>query len=274
MVPATLFLLAHQDDEFGVFFEIEKTLANGGRVICVYLTDGAARVPTSQRNEESVAILKELGVPNEDVHFLGAALEVPDGHLVEHLERAYRAIEAQLPDLGKIDRVVVHAWEGGHQDHDAAHLVGVALARSLECLEASRQFASYRAALGLSRLFVVGWPLAANGLIESTRIPFTTRLRYLRYCFYYKTQRMTFMGLLPLMIVDYVLSGAQKLQPLDKSRVSERPHRGKLLYETRSNFSFDLFRLRAMEFVGARIRPLTPGKAHYAGTAQRVPGSP
>src|SRR5215467_13204475 len=43
MVPATLFLLAHQDDEFGVFFEIEDTLANGGRAICVYLTDGGAR---------------------------------------------------------------------------------------------------------------------------------------------------------------------------------------------------------------------------------------
>jgi hypothetical protein len=252
MVPATLFLLAHQDDEFGVFFEIEDTLANGGRVICVYLTDGAARV-SRQRNEEALAVLKKLGVQNEDVHFLGKTLKVPDGHLVKHLERVYGALEVRLPDLGPIARFVVHAWEGGHQDHDAAHLIGMALARSLDCLEASRQFTTYRAVLGLSPLFVVGWPLAANGLIETKRIPVATRLRYLRYCLHYKTQRMTFMGLLPLMIVDNVVSGTQKLQPLDASRVSERPHAGKLLYETRSSFTFDVFRLMAMEFIAARI---------------------
>jgi len=253
MVPATLFLLAHQDDESGVFFEIEDTLAKGSRVICLYLTDGAALTPTSQRNEEALAVLTKLGVANENVHFLGALLGVPDGRLVEHLERTYRALEARLPDLGPIDRVIVHAWEGGHQDHDAAHLIGVALARSLGCFEASRQFASYRAALGLPPLFVVGRPLAANGLIETKRIPFTARLRYLRYCFYYKTQSMTFIGLLPLIVLDYVLSGAQKLQPLNASRVSEKPHPGKLLYESRFKFSFELFRLMAKGFTAAHI---------------------
>jgi hypothetical protein len=254
MVPATLFLLAHQDDEFGVFFEIEDTLAKGGRVICLYLTDGAARFPTRQRNQEALAVLKELGVPNENVHFLGETLEVLDGHLVEHLERVFGAIQARKPDLGPINRLVVHAWEGGHQDHDAAHLIGVALASSLDCLKASRQFTTYRAAVGMAPLFVVGWPLAANGPIETKRIPVPSRFRYLRYCLYYKTQRRTFMGLLPLMIGDYVLSGAQKLQPLDASRVSERPHAGKLLYETRSSFTFDVFRLMAMGFTAARIR--------------------
>src|SRR5262249_8111758 len=152
------------------------TLAMGGRVICLYLTDGAARIPAGQRNEESLAVLKELGVPDKNIHFLGKALEVPDGHLVEHLERVYGALEARLPDLGPIARLVVHAWEGGHQDHDAAHLIGVALARSLDCLAASRQFTTYRAALGLPPLFVVGWPLAANGPVETKRIPLATRL--------------------------------------------------------------------------------------------------
>ena len=256
MHDTTLFLLAHQDDEFAVFFEIEATLAKGARVICLYLTDGAERTPARQRNEESLAVLTKLGVPNEDVYFLGQTLRVPDGHLVEHLERVYRALEARLPDLGPIHRLIVHAWEGGHQDHDAAYLIGVSLAHSLGCLKASRQFATYRAVLGIAPLFVVFRPLPANGRIEAGRIPAATRIKYLRYCLSYKTQRNTFVGLLPLVIVDYLLSGTQKLQPLDPARTLERPHAGKLLYETRSSVTFEAFRQSAAEFIAARIRPL------------------
>jgi len=253
MREATLFLLAHQDDEFAIFFEIETVLARGGRVICLYLTDGAARTIAWQRNAESRAVLAKLGVRSTDIQFFGERLKIGDGHLVEHLGPMYEALEASLPDLGPIGRLVTHAWEGGHPDHDAAYLLGVTLAQSLGCLDASRQFTSYRAAVGLAPLFVVFRPLARNGYVEADHIPIGARLRYVRYCLYYKSQRRTFAGLLPLVIADYVFSGVQKLQPLDPSRALERPHPGKLLYETRSSLTFDTFHKKAAEFVAARI---------------------
>ena len=253
MRQLTLFLLAHQDDEFAVYFEIERTLALGGRAICLYLTDGSARTVPRRRNEESLAVLARLGVPSADVHFLGESLNVVDGQLVEHLERAYHALKAFLPNLGPISRLVIHAWEGGHPDHDAAHLLGLTLAQSLGCLESSRQFTSYRAAAGLAPLFALFRPLSANGYVESNRIPVSARLRYVGYSLSYKTQRGTFLALLPLMIFDYMFHGTQKLQPLDRPRALERPHPGKLLYEARSGLAFETFWLRAAEFVRTRV---------------------
>ena len=40
----------------------------------------------------------------------------------------------------------MHAWEGGHQDHDAVHIVGVRSAQRCGVLASSRQFPLYRRA--------------------------------------------------------------------------------------------------------------------------------
>jgi hypothetical protein len=46
--------------------------------------------------------------------------------LVEHLDRALALLESRVTE--PVDNVWCLAWEGGHQDHDASHLVAVAFA--------------------------------------------------------------------------------------------------------------------------------------------------
>ena len=62
MKPSSIFLMAHQDDEFGVFHQIEHELVAGRWVRCIYITDGAATADSNRRDRESRAVLQKLGV--------------------------------------------------------------------------------------------------------------------------------------------------------------------------------------------------------------------
>lgn len=226
----------------GVFGEIEASIARGERVACAYLTDGTAgRYDPSIRNCESAAALASFGVAPEGVRFIGADLAIPDGRLVEHLDQAFAAVQAFAEELGAVTRIVMHAWEGGHQDHDAVHLIGIALARELRLVEASQQFPLYRRLPGSPLPFVMFQPIAANGTVAWMPISASSRLRYLKLLAGYPSQRKTMLGLGPLVVWHYLVHGAQQLQPVSLSRISEMPHAGRLLYETRTQVSWKAF---------------------------------
>src|ERR1051326_5047535 len=118
-----LYVFAHQDDEVAIAPRIARDVASGARVVCAFLTDGGA---PAVRDAESRAVLASLGV--HDVIFVG----LPERTLVEHLEEAYHALKER-----DAEEIITLAWEGGHQDHDAAHLVALALAKikGVRCLE-------------------------------------------------------------------------------------------------------------------------------------------
>jgi LmbE family N-acetylglucosaminyl deacetylase len=238
----TLFLFAHQDDEMGVFGEIEATIARGEQVACAYLTDGTAgRYDPAIRNRESTSALAALGVAAGRLNFIGTDLAIPDGRLVEHLDAAFDAVQSLARQLGTVNRIVMHAWEGGHQDHDAVHLIGVALAQSIDLVEASQQFPLYRRRPGSPLPFVMFQPIAANGVVVLRPVPLPARLRYLKILVGYPSQRKTMLGLGPMIIWHYLTDGAQQLQPVSIARASAAPHGGKLLYEIRSKLSWSEF---------------------------------
>src|SRR4029079_5217533 len=101
-----LFVFAPQDDEVAIAPRIAREAAAGTHVVCAFLTDGGA---PAVRDAESRGVLCALGW--SDVICVG----LPDGRLVEHLEEAFQAIG------GDPDEIITLAWEGGHQDQDAAH---------------------------------------------------------------------------------------------------------------------------------------------------------
>jgi LmbE family N-acetylglucosaminyl deacetylase len=231
-MATTLFLLAHQDDEIGVLAEIEHVLRIGNQAAIAYLTDGATRgVTAGQRNTESLRVLGRLGVSADDTHFLGEAAGIGDGQLIFHLEPAYTAAASLLARLGPNPRLVMHGWEGGHQDHDAVHIIGVAMAHAHGLLATAHQFPLYRAPLAGRLPYVMLRPMPANGPVEIRSIPVAARLRYLALCLSYRSQRKTFAGLLPFIAADYAWYGRQVLQPLSVSRLREPPHAGAPLYE-------------------------------------------
>ena len=258
MPHATLFLFAHQDDEIGVLSEIEHVLASGGRPVCAYLTDGAVGSATAARRwAESKAVLGSVGVAEEDMHPLGEHLGIGDGVLVRHLGTAFCGLRRLAAGRVPFDRLVMHGWEGGHQDHDAVHILGVVLASELGLLPVSRQFPLYRAPLAGRLPYTMLRPLTANGLVEARRIPVGARLRYLRRCLQYRSQLKTFLGLLPFILADYALNGHQLLQPVRVDRLGTPPHPGILLYERWGRMTWREFEACAQPFL-TRYNQLAP----------------
>src|SRR5258708_5499158 len=124
-----VFVFAHQDDEIAAALRIRRAIAAGDEVACAFLTDGKNPIV---RDEESHRALASLGVT--DVAFIGSEHQIGDGTLVENLDRALMLLSTRFDGA---DEVWTLAWEGGHHDHDAAHLVALAFAveRGRRCFE-------------------------------------------------------------------------------------------------------------------------------------------
>ena len=243
----SIFLLPHPDDEFGVYAEIEAARAAGKRALCIFLTDGAAAGQAPERrNAESTAVLTKLGVDRADIAFLGCQFGVPDGSLANHLGRVRSGVEAIIGAARPGDRLYMPAWEGGHQDHDAAHLLGLALAGERRI--AAFQFPLYQGAGLPGILFRVLAPLPQNGGVFARSLSWRARISYFRHCLSYPSQWKTWMGLLPFVLVDYVTTGSQKLQRANPDRVCEPPHAGRLLYERRGFCTWREFEESTREF--------------------------
>jgi LmbE family N-acetylglucosaminyl deacetylase len=235
-----LFLFAHQDDEFGVFHRIEECRAQGLRVACAYLTSGATvHASAAVRNAESLAVLGKLGVDATDVAFAGELLGIGDARLPLHLDAAFAWIAGWVAGYGQVESLHAPAWEGGHHDHDALHALALAVAQEHDLLRHTRQFSLYQAAGLPGPLFRVLAPLPANGPAIARRIPWGARWRYLRYCLSYPSQRGSWLGLFPCVLLHYLVRGTESLQPVFIERIRERPHPAPLYYEKRQFFTWD-----------------------------------
>lgn len=229
---ASLFLFAHQDDEYGVF-EVIRRAAAAGSVTCAYFTDGAAAGDPARRDAESLAVLRRLGVPAERVHFFGVSHGIADGRLCDSLPAVGERVAALLDALPASADVYVSAWEGGHQDHDGLHAVVTTLMQARGRIAQLRQFPLYNAAGCFGPFFRVLSPLAANGPVEALRLGWGERLRQLRHCWRYPSQWRTWLALFPFVVLHMLLRGTQSLQAVDPNRLAQRPHAGRLFYERR-----------------------------------------
>jgi LmbE family N-acetylglucosaminyl deacetylase len=238
----TLYVFAHQDDEYG----IAARIARERDAVCVFLTDGAASVPAHIRDEESRRVLAKLGV--DDILFLGSAHGIPDGALVEHLERALQLLDEAMRGR-ELAEVITLAWEGGHQDHDAAHLVALAFAqrRGLRC----REFPLYRGNRW-GKLFRVLSPIRGGGAI--TRLRMREALRASMLCWHYRSQRKTWLGLFGESFLKLVVLRREVLHDVAPARVVDPPHARPLFYERRFRFPWERFRDAARPFIERHIR--------------------
>lgn len=250
--PVHFFLLPHQDDEFGVFYLIESIVERGESAVCFFMTDGGfGGGDPATRDAESRHVLGALGVPTSDICFLGSNHGLPDGDLVSHLPDALSHLIKAAEVYGSPDFVYVPAWEGGHQDHDATHVLGIVAAEFWGARDRLRQFPLYTADRCGLWPYRVLTPIVKNGPAEAMPIPAARWMHYLRLCLSYRSQRKTFAGLLPLMAAHYALRSVQNLQEVSSSRVRERPHDGILLYERFRKTSFEDFKNPVSSFLNA-----------------------
>jgi LmbE family N-acetylglucosaminyl deacetylase len=252
-VTTSVFLFAHQDDEYGVFRQIVDERARGRRVICAYLTSGVrAGGDPAARNQESLDVLGRLGVAAQDVVFAGAALQIADGALSEALPLAADWLKPWLTEFQHLETVYIPAWEGGHPDHDALHAVAARICLELERQARIWQFSLYNAYRRPWLLFRVLSPLPANGDVIRLPIAWRERVSYLRHMLRYPTQRKTWIGLFPFVLAHYFINGRQDLQPIDLSRLHERPHQGRLYYEKRGFSTWPIMRERVANWLASR----------------------
>jgi len=146
-----LLVAPHPDDEIvACGIAAMRALATGARVFVLYLTTGvpaardlwpwrrkehAARVARRRAEAEAAAALIGL----EPIRFLGW----PSRRLREHLDEAFGETERALADCAA-EAVSVPAFEGAHQDHDAASALAARLRERLPVFE----FAAYNFAGG------------------------------------------------------------------------------------------------------------------------------
>jgi LmbE family N-acetylglucosaminyl deacetylase len=235
-----VFVLAHQDDEIAFASRIRYAIARGDRVACVCLTDGASVVAASVRDGESNRALQRLGVPA----LLVDEERIADGTLPEHLDRALAFLESVAHEA---DELVTLAWEGGHQDHDAAHLVAAVFARGrgIRCLEMPL-YNGHRA----RGLFRVMHPVGDGWTMR--RLTLRERIGDVLLVRFYPSQRKTWLGLAPLML----LAPPRELTRVaDLRRAAAPPHAGALLYERRFRYPYARFAERAARFLRHRAAP-------------------
>jgi hypothetical protein len=230
-----LYLFAHQDDEFGVMYRIEKEVISGTSVYCVFATTGVVTGEDSQRrNEESQKVLTTLGVNPKQILFMGEVLGIPDGKLATHSFIFSQWLLNWLQECTSLTSVYIPAWEGGHADHDALH--GVAIETiSNHCPQITLlQYPLYNSKGLKWGGFRVLTPLPENGDVIFENIPWASRWLYLRLCLSYKSQTKSWLGLFPFVLWHYLFKGWQSLQLTSQARIQERPHNGQLYYEFRN----------------------------------------
>ena len=241
-----LFVFAHQDDEIAAAARIAYLVRAGATITCVYLTNGEGRkASAATRDEESRRVLAHLGVDLSRVHFAGSEERVPDGALVEHLDRALALLESRVSE--PVDEIWCLAYEGGHQDHDASHLVAVALAAKRGLLERTFELPLYRRHPLFS--FQTLAPLRVGKPWVARHIGLRDAIRVLALCRFYRSQRKTWLGLLPTAIVRMLTQRCEWSRPVDVTRLSRRPHEGPMLYETRFGVTWEEFARHARAFL-------------------------
>jgi LmbE family N-acetylglucosaminyl deacetylase len=252
-MPATsLFLLPHQDDEFFAMPVIADELKRGHRVRCVYLTTGSNRLRANVRNAESLEALSRLGVAAEHVEFLGAAAGVPDGALHLHLAALHDTLR---PLLRQVTRLVCPAWEGGHQDHDAACLLTTALAHEAGLLENTWEFSLYQGATTFGRFFSVMTQVSRAGNARRYSWSRLEGARMAAFCRRYPSQWKTWLGIAAPATLAMVGKRELWLNPADPSRVTRPPHPGRLLYERYGRTTYLDFERQTRDYTQRLLNP-------------------
>ncbi|MFZ5657625.1 MAG: PIG-L deacetylase family protein [Pseudomonadota bacterium] len=240
LAAQTIALFAHPDDEIGLYPWVVAARAQQRKVICVWLTDGGwGGQSVERRCAESRKVLARLGVDVGSMFFAGVELGIADGGLHLRLDDAVDWLLRHFDELAPDTQLWLPAWEGGHADHDAAHLAGQALAHARGLTP--MQYSLYQGK-GLPRpWFRVITPLTDNGELYTIPVSVIERVRCILRCFAYRSQWRSFIGLLPFYALRMLHRYPFALQAAPWGRTAERPHDGEMLYERRGGPTWEEF---------------------------------
>jgi len=237
-----LFLFAHQDDEVFVAPRIAYECKRNATPYVVYFTDGMIT-----RDAESRTVLRRLGVAEDQIFFLGTEAHIPDGKLVDHLQECF---EHLLDKIGgnRFDEIYMPAWEGGHQDHDAVFLIGLALAKRLGLEKNLWQFYLYNGFRTRGRFFRVFHPLPNRPARRERKLTISESLGVIKAILNFKSQRTTWVGLLPQSLIHLFFMRTEVFHLATSEQLRRPAHEGALLYERYNRMSFVEFTTKTRMF--------------------------
>lgn len=246
---STVYVLAHFDDEYGALPLLLQDRREGRRPWLLYVADYADPAVSARRLSETRALIARLGLSPDRVLHVGASTGVLDGAVHENLPRAHTALSCALSPVGEVERFVIAAWEGGHQDHDACAVLTLAQARSFDSAPRIEQFSLYNGRKLPGRLFQACAPIVENGPRRTVRMNLKDWLTYATSVRFFPSQAKTWAGLWPMMFIGFLLRGGYHYQTFDPARINARPHTGPLLYERMFKTSYADVRKRLDTFL-------------------------
>jgi LmbE family N-acetylglucosaminyl deacetylase len=226
---ATLYILAHFDDEFCAWPLIRQGVAEGREQRFIHVVDYGTPHLAATRLAETLDFLRAQGIPPEHELHLGCGTGWQDGQLYRHAQAAYAALRAAV--TWPVERIVCPAWEGGHPDHDLCAALAARLAADLGGVPVD-QISLYQGKGLPWILYRATTPIPENGPVRKVRLRLSEWGQWLAAIAAFPSQVKAWSGLLPAMIATYAVQGAFRYQALDPARIGVRPHAGKLLYET------------------------------------------
>jgi LmbE family N-acetylglucosaminyl deacetylase len=242
-MSAALALLAHHDDEFFLAPVLQDECAAGTELRVVFLTHGSRfGAETGVRARESQAALAGLGVDASRIMELGLEGGIFDGELMHKAGAALEALTAHL-DGQRFERIYLMGWEGGHTDHDAAHLIGRAYAERTQPAARRLEFPLYNCFGMEPGKFRVMRLAPGPGPILERRVTAAEMEACLGLFDSYASQRQVLAALRPGVEQMLRQRGSYRYRELAAGRdYSQPPHPGALFYEQRFGVSFAAFR--------------------------------
>jgi LmbE family N-acetylglucosaminyl deacetylase len=257
---ATLYLLAHHDDEVFCAGRIWADRAAGRRPFLLWATAGGL-APAGRRQAECRRVARLLDLPAGTAVSLGW----PDQGAVDHLVQIFAAA-VWLLDESQADCVCAPAYEGGHPDHDAMNVVAARL-RSRRPELRVEEFALYRRGHG-GLAVKAPWPAAdapANrppGQLAPGQLgdewaarrppaaPLAPAARALRRRLMCANVSQLATSLAPLAALARAQGTwlSEPVRELPQHDYSRPPHRGTLLYELYTKRRFGGFAAAAAAF--------------------------
>jgi hypothetical protein len=208
----TLYFLPHFDDEVFVIPKIRKDILSGKSPFFIFF------MSSNIRANESVVFLKKLGVKKENIIFIGEKFNALDGVLLNYLPMFYSELSLIFDQISDME-IVCPAYEGGHQDHDAISLLGRALAKRWRAV--FLEFFLYHGYGTKGRFYLVASPLPGK-LLKKYRYTLTDWLQLLKVPIVYKSQKMSMLGLWPIIILKAIFTPLVLREILPDSFIVDR----------------------------------------------------
>jgi len=238
-----IFIFSHLDDEFGIFYQLEKSLKSKKDTLIFYVTTSSSNhVIHQKRLTETYKSLEALGANRSQIILLGTELLIPDLGVSEKVIKVFNYFDQLLTKNNTKDLVIyTHAYEGGHPDHDALNLILRSLRQKRNYLFKIVVYPLYHGKGMPWILYKVMDPFKKSKGWYSLEIPLQKRLFYIKLLFNYKSQVKTLIGLAPFYIFKILFRGKQNLK-IEDNFYGGMPHSGFPLYEKRQMYSQSKFK--------------------------------